>query len=397
MRGIFHHHVDGETKTKDDVAAAGAAGASTTTTTSTSCVSILHASLSIATLANWEDEDDDEDSLSIAAANYSIGIGSSSNPMPMTTTTVSVVDDTTPLEHSRRVAIASSHGFHYDEKLGVASILESLSLHEVQSLSDPQMPLRHYRAEKGNVLEAIRKLKSTLQWREEFGVENIKRCFDTQSPSSDTSTLQQLQSSSLSQQQPLANIIAHENATGKIYARGYDKQGRAILYLTPGKENSNNEIDNMRHLVYHLERAIACTQRKSGRSKVCIVIGYQGFSLRNAPPLSTTRHTLTILQNHYPERLHRVYICDPPLVFRTFWSIIHHFIDPTTLEKIAFCAAGGSNKEGGGGGGGTKFFERDFDTMTTEKQAGGRACLREFDSKEYLLDTPFDYTFDEKR
>jgi hypothetical protein len=90
-----------------------------------------------------------------------------------------------------------------------------------------------------------------------------------------------------------------------------------------------------------------------------------------------------------------VYICDPPLVFRTFWSIIHHFIDPTTLEKIAFCA-GGSNKEGGGGGG-TKFFERDFDTMTTEKQAGGRAWLREFDSKEYLLDTPFDYTFDEKR
>lgn len=318
-------------------------------------------------------------------------------PVTMTTTTVSVVDDTTPLEHSRRVAIASSHGFHYDETRGVASILESLSPHEKQSLSDPQMPLRHYRAEKGNVSEAIRKLKSTLQWREEFGVENIKRCFDTQSPSSDTSTLQQLQSSSLSQQQQqqLANIIAHENATGKIYARGYDKQGRAILYLTPGKENSNNEIDNMRHLVYHLERAIACTQRKSGRSKVCIVIGYQGFSLRNAPPLSTTRHTLTILQNHYPERLHRVYICDPPLVFRTFWSIIHHFIDPTTLEKIAFCA-GGSNKEGGGGGG-TKFFERDFDTMTTEKQAGGRACLREFDSKEYLLDTPFDYTFDEKR
>ena len=142
----------------------------------------------------------------------------------------------------------------------------------------------------------------------------------------------------------------------------------------------------MRHLVYHLERAIACTRRQSGRQKICIVIGYQGFKLTNAPPMSTVKHTLAILQGHYPERMFRAYICDPPFVFRSFWSIIKHFIDVATLEKVAFCAG----KEG------KLLLERDFDTATTEKQAGGTRKLREFKSREFLFDTQLDCTFDEK-
>lgn len=81
----------------------------------------------------------------------------------------------------------------------------------------------------------------------------------------------------------------------------------------------------------------------------------------------------------------RAYICDPPLVFRSFWSIIRHFVDPATLEKIAFCA----------GKDGKVLLERDFDTTTTEKQAGGTRKLRNFCSSEFLVDTPFDQPFDE--
>ena len=271
-----------------------------------------------------------------------------------------------------------SERHRYDENAGVRAILDSLTDRERKFLSDENMPLRHYRAEKGHLEEAIRKIKCTLRWREEFGVDDIMRCFDRKNHV-------HLPTEKQKELNRLAEIISRENETGKIYCRGYDKQGRAILYLTPGRENSTNEMDNMRHLVYHLERAIACTRRKSGRQKVCIVIGYEGFKLANAPPLSTTKHTLTILQGHYPERMFRAYICDPPFVFRTFWNIIRHFVDPTTLEKIAFCS----------GGEGQRLLERDFDVDTTERQAGGRKVLRPFDSKEFFYDTPFDYAFDE--
>jgi len=48
-----------------------------------------------------------------------------------------------------------------------------------------------------------------------------------------------------------------ENETGKIYVRGYDKNGRAVMILRPGKENSKlgfDELNQMRHLVYFVER-----------------------------------------------------------------------------------------------------------------------------------------------
>lgn len=290
-----------------------------------------------------------------------------------------IIDDCSELEHARRISIAKSHGHTYDEATGVQDIFNSLTPHELKFLADDNMPLRHYRAEKGNLIEAIRKIKCTLRWREEFGVEDIKRCFDTKGNA-------HLSLEKQEELRQLADTIAHENETGKIYCRGYDKQGRTILYLTPGRENSTNELNNMKHLVYHLERAIACTRRHSGREKVCIVIGYEGFKLSNAPPMSTTKHTLTILQGHYPERMFRAYICDPPLVFRTFWSVIRHFVDPCTLEKIAFC----SGKEG------QTLLERDFDVDMTERQAGGQRDLRRFSSREFLFATSFDRTFDEK-
>lgn len=289
-----------------------------------------------------------------------------------------LIDDCSELDHSRRIDIAKSHGFDYDEDKGVQSILDALTPHERQHMSDDSMPLRHYRADKGNLPDSIRKIKATIQWRQDFNVEDIKRCFcDRNNPNLPIEKQKELNH--------LAEVIAKENETGKIYVRGYDKQGRAVLYLTPGRENSRCEIDNMRHLVYHLERAIACTRRKSGRQKVCIVIGYQGFKIENAPPLSVVRHTLQILQGHYPERMFRAYICDPPLVFRMFWNLIKHFIDPATLDKIAFC----TGKEG------KALLERDFDTNTTEKQAGGKKPLRKFCSREFLFDTPHHCTFDE--
>ena len=64
------------------------------------------------------------------------------------------------------------------------------------------------------------------------------------------------------------------------------------------------------------------------------------------------------------------------------------FVDPETLGKIAFC----TGKEEG-----NFVLERDFDMLTTEKQAGGTEKLREFGSREFLFGTPFYCTFDEKR
>lgn len=178
--------------------------------------------------------------------------------------------------------------------------------------------------------------------------------------------------------QEMRDIIRKENETGKIYVRGFDKEGRVGMYMRPHHENTHNELNNMRHLVFNLERAVACTGRKSGYEKVNLMIDYAGYRLRDTPPLSTSRYTLDILQKHYPERMFKAYVINPPIVFRTFWTIIKPFLDPVTKEKIVFCH---------GKAGVEKISER-FDLGAVEKCAGGSANS-DFDSTKYLS-LPFD-------
>ena len=115
------------------------------------------------------------------------------------------------------------------------------------------------------------------------------------------------------------------------------------------------------------------------------MIDYDGFKLKNAPPLSTSKFTLNILQKHYPERMHRIYLCNPPYVFKAFWQIVKPFVDPVTKEKIVFLY--GKQSE----------LANNFDDLSKlEACTGNIGEVRPFDSKEYLLELDFAVTFDEE-
>jgi CRAL/TRIO domain len=153
----------------------------------------------------------------------------------------------------------------------------------------------------------------------------------------------------------------------------------------------------MKHLVHVLEKAIACTKRKSveisgGESppleKFVVVCDYADFSLSESGPVSTAQRTLEILQTHYPERLYRAYVLNPPLVFRVFWAIIRPFVDPATKRKIVFCSGDDEVIE--------KFTATLSSTESIEPCFGGTgATVRAFDATEYMK-LPFDVSFDEK-
>jgi len=120
--------------------------------------------------------------------------------------------------------------------------------------------------------------------------------------------------------------------------------------------------------------------------KVNALIDYDGFKLRNAPPMSTTQYTLEILQKHYPERMRHFYLLHPPFVFKVFWNLIKHFVDPVTKEKIVFCA--GKNYQ-------QKLLEHVSVPEKLEVRAyGSDPDIRNFDGSEYLR-LPFNVSFDE--
>lgn len=259
------------------------------------------------------------------------------------------------------------------ERIGCVKILESLTDEEKTSMPDVSMAVRYLRAEKGSVENAVENLRATLRWRKEWAVDAVSGCFG---PNGDPA---------------LREMMRRENATGKVYVRGYDRNGRAVVYFKPGRENTNATNDNdgakdcLKHVVYHLERAAACTARTSGLSKTVMLVDFDGYRLSKAPSMSISRMTVDALQNHYPEQLHRFYICNPPLMFRGFWNLVSPFVDPVTKEKIVFC----SGKDGG------KILEKDFVLDDLEVGVGGTgANLRPFDSEDYLTG-PYAHTFDE--
>ena len=245
------------------------------------------------------------------------------------------------------------------EQKDCEKIFSMLTEQEVAEMPDPMMPRRYLRAEKGNIETAVKRLKETLVWRKEFGVDKV-----------------------------VADDELHkfENATGKMYTRGYDKDGCALLYIKPGLENSSSADGQIMHVVYTLERAIAATAKNTGgkEEKINLVVDFVNFSLFNSHPLSTRKRFIHILQSHYPERLKRAFLCSPPGIFKVFWKISQPFLDPVTKDKVVMCH----------GEEGLKRACALFDDIQKVELCAGGQCTREYDSKTWL-ESDFDVTFDE--
>lgn len=227
-------------------------------------------------------------------------------------------------------------------------------------LLDDALLCRYLRARNGNIDKAAAMLTETLKWRRDFGLPEV-----------------------LSKDM---DAIKKENSTGKMYTSGFDIQGRPILVMRPRNENTTDFDGNIKHLVYQLERARAILQRTSGGlGKLCMVIDYVGFTLRNAPPMKTSMATLNIVQNHYPETLGRAFFISPPFFFKGFWKVIYPFIDKDTKEK--FCFVSGSVQSASA----QAILSKNFNTDELEEALGGKYTT-EFDSAVFL-DAPMDQDF----
>ena len=140
--------------------------------------------------------------------------------------------------------------------------------------------------------------------------------------------------------------VAPEATSGKHILTGFDKQGRPLLYLRTGRENTKPSPRQVRYLVWSLERAISECQRHThayavdlmptGQEGMCIIVDFQGASLSTTPSLSTARQVASILQDHYVERLGRAMVVNAPKFISAFFSALSPFLDPVTKDKIRF-------------------------------------------------------------
>ncbi|KAK3814073.1 MAG: CRAL-TRIO domain-containing protein [Benniella sp.] len=195
-----------------------------------------------------------------------------------------------------------------------AAALDALRdhIHTTVAKTDPQRRwaddpclIRYLKARKWNLHDAQQALQDTITWRDQFKPDV---------PDKDT--------------------LWTETATGKMYVSGFDAECRPLLYMKPRLENTAASLAQVRHVVFHLEVAIAIMPPNV--QSLCIVIDFAGASMTKTPGVSIAREILHVLGSHYPERLGKGYIIHAPWFFFPTYKLISPFIDPVTKAKINF-------------------------------------------------------------
>ena len=226
--------------------------------------------------------------------------------------------------------------------------------------ADEAVCRRYLRARKGNLDKASAMLRETLQWRREFGVDDLWR--------------------------ENSATVRRESATGKMrVSPSRDRDGRPTLVMCPRLENNQKgHEENLVNLVYHMERATGGVPLRGGSplarapdGKLVVVMDFGGYSMRNAPPMKTSRATLSILQDHYPERLHRFLLLRAPYVFHVFFRIISPFIDPGTRQRICFVSGSADEQR--------EILQSSFDLAHLEADLGGELAHR-WDPEAYFAE-----------
>ncbi|KAI0814848.1 CRAL-TRIO domain-containing protein [Irpex lacteus] len=212
--------------------------------------------------------------------------------------------------------IAPVYNYDDEQKAKLASLKEyalSIALPESDSyhkwelrwINKPDTIPRYMRAAKWDLENGKKRIEGTLKWRREYKPDLIP-----------------------------PDEVRIESETGKIVINGFDKDGRPIIYMRPGLENTERSPRQMRHLVWCLERAKDLMP--PGQESLMIIVDYKTTSLRTNPSISVARQTLHILQDHYVETLGRALVVNLPMILNFFYKGISPFLDPVTRDKMRF-------------------------------------------------------------
>ncbi|KAJ8443692.1 hypothetical protein Cgig2_019674 [Carnegiea gigantea] len=204
---------------------------------------------------------------------------------------------------------------------------------------------RYLEARNWNVDKAKKMIEETLKWRATYKPEEIRW-----------------------------HEVAHEGETGKVSRANFrDRDGRTVLIMRPGKQNTTSAEGNIRHLVYLLENAIL--NLPEGQEQMSWLIDFTGFSVSTSLSVRTARDIINILQNHYPERLAVAFLYNPPRIFQAFWKVaVRYFLDPKTSQKVKFVYPNNEDS--------VELMRSFFDVENLPKEFGGNATL-EYDHEEF--------------
>lgn len=104
-----------------------------------------------------------------------------------------------------------------------------------------------------------------------------------------------------------------------------------IVYGCPARATDREVDATVNHVGLQLE---FCFGLPETGSRWVWCVDYTGFGLTHASQGQLAARFATLFSNHMPERMHRIILLNPPVVFQVMLKAVRPFVDPVTLDKI---------------------------------------------------------------
>ena len=76
--------------------------------------------------------------------------------------------------------------------------------------------------------------------------------------------------------------------------------------------------------------------RQSPDGKIIGIIDFSDTAFKDSPPIKVSLAIMTILQDHFPERLHSCVIWNHPSYFKLIWNACYPFMASDTRQRVDF-------------------------------------------------------------
>lgn len=169
--------------------------------------------------------------------------------------------------------------------------------------------LRFYRGNKGNEDKAFEKLVRHAYFRLEDNVDNIG--------------------------DNLALFAKELSARKMMVLDGTDKHGRPVALCYAHRHiASDRDLSQMRMLItYTLEALLKRAKPDEEKFVICFDLSKFTFACMD---YECVKVLISVMRDNYPETLWTCLVMDAPMIFRASWHVIRPWLDPETVEKVAF-------------------------------------------------------------
>ena len=118
---------------------------------------------------------------------------------------------------------------------------------------------------------------------------------------------------------------------GTVFVSGTCRNGRPVLYMTPGAQNPYSAATRVQLMVFLMEQTM-----NDGHEKLTWIFDFSqmGKRAKDEESSKTRQEVIKILQEYYPERLGLLLLVNTPWYFRVIATLVWPFIDKRTRAKI---------------------------------------------------------------